>query len=138
MEGDTTDPRIDLGPYSEEIRKWLLGQNAFPKYVYPIVVIEKPQKAQITMNDPYEGVRQGWRTHFFHVPGMLFMIALGKTVDDSVRALSITNTGNPINVSDALTEDFAKIVVESLRKSHKTQAYLRAKARADADRKTQS
>jgi hypothetical protein len=34
--GDTTRPRIDLGPYSEEIRKWLRGQNAFPKYVYPI------------------------------------------------------------------------------------------------------
>jgi hypothetical protein len=66
--GGTTDPRIDLGPYSEEIRKWLRGQNVFPKNVYLIVVMEKPQKAQITMNDPYEGVRQGWRTHFFHVP----------------------------------------------------------------------
>jgi hypothetical protein len=65
--GDTTSPRINLGPYSEEIRKWLRGQDAFPKYIYPIVVIEKPQKTQITMNDPYEGVRQGWRTHFVHV-----------------------------------------------------------------------
>jgi hypothetical protein len=135
--GDTTRPRIDLGPYSEEIRKWLRGQNAFPKYVYPIVVIEKPQKAQITMSDPYEGVRQGWRTHFVHVPGVLFMMALGKTVDDSVRALSITNAGSPINVSEALTEDFEKLMVETLRKSHKTQAYLRAKAKADDDRKAQ-
>jgi hypothetical protein len=136
--GDTTYPRIDLGPYSEEIREWLRGRNAFPKYVFLIVVIEKPQKAQITMNDPYEGVRQGWRTHFVHVPGVLFMMALGKTVDDSVRALSITNAGNPINVSDPLTENFEKLMVQTLRKSHKTQAYLRAKAKADADRKTQS
>jgi len=132
---DTTYPRIDLGPYSEEIRKWLRGQNGFPKYVYPVVVIEKPQRAQITMNDPYEGIRQGWRTHFVHVPGVLFMMALGKTVDDSVRALAITNAGNPINVSDALTDDFEKLMVETLRKSRKTQAYLRAKAKADADRK---
>jgi hypothetical protein len=136
--GDTTDPRIDLGPYSEEIRKWLRGQNAFPKYVYLVVVVEKPQKAQITMNDPYEGVRQGWRTHFVHVPGVLFMMALGKTVDDSVRTLSITNAGNPINLSDALTENFEKLMVETLRNSHKTQAYLRAKAKADAERKKQS
>ncbi len=133
--GDTTDPRIDLGPYSEEIRKWLRGQNAFPKNVYLIVVMEKPQKAQITMNDPYEGVRQGWRTHFFHVPGVLFMMALGKTVDDSVRALSITNAGNPINLSDALTENFQQLMVDTLRNSRKTQAYLRAKTKADAERK---
>ncbi len=136
--GDTTDPRIDLGPYSEEVRDWLRGQNVFPEYVYLIVVMEKPQKAQITMIDPYEGVRQGWRTHFVHVPRVLFMMALGKTVDDSVRAMSITSAGNPINLSDALTGDFEKLTVETLRNSHKTHAYLRAKAKADAERKKQS
>lgn len=133
--GDTSDPRIDLGAYSEEIRKWLRGQNTFPKYVHLIVVVEKPQKAQITMIDPYEGVRQGWRTHFAHVPGVLFLMAVGKTVDDSVRTLSITNAGNPINLSDAFTEGFEKLMVEAVRHSHKTQAYLRAKAKADAERK---
>jgi len=132
---DTTDPRIDLGPYSEEIRKWLRGRNAFPKNVYLTVVMEKTQRAQITMNDPYESVRQGWRTHFVHVPGVLFMMALGKTVDDSVRALSITSAGNPINLSDTLTDNFEKLMVETLRNSHKTQAYLRAKTKADAERK---
>ena len=90
------------------------------------------------MNDPYEGVGQGWRTHFSHVPGVLFMMALGKTVDDSVRSLSISNAGNPINLSDALSENFEKLMVETLRNSRKTQAYLRAKAKADAERKKQS
>jgi len=111
---------------------------AFPEYVYLIVVVEKPQKAQITMNDPYEGVRQGWRTHFVHVPGVLFMMALGKTVDESVCALSITNPGNPINLSDALTGNFEKLMVETLLNSRKTQAYLRAKTKADAERSKQS
>jgi hypothetical protein len=133
--GDRKDSRIDLGPYSEDIRKWLLGQNAFPNYVYLVVVIEKPHRAQITMNDPYEGVRQGWRTHFAHVPGVLFLMALGKTVDESVRSLSITTAGNPINVSDTLTDNFEKLMVQSLRNSRKTQAFLRARARADAERK---
>lgn len=132
--GDSTDPRIDLGPYSEEIRKWLLNQNTFPDNIYLTVVIEKPQKAQITMIDPYQGVRGRWRTHFVHVPGVLFMMAVGKIVDDEVRAFSITNAGNPINLSDALTEDFEKLMVENLRNSRKTQAYLRAKAKADAER----
>lgn len=133
--GDTTDPRIDLGPYSEEIRKRLRGESTFPKNVYLIVVMEKPQKAQITMIDPYEGVRQEWRTHFAHVPGVLFMMALGKTVEASVRSLSISKAGNPINVSGALTEDVEKLMVKTLLNSRKTQAYLRAKAKADAERK---
>ena len=134
--GATADPRIGLGPYSEEIRKWLRSEGEFPKHVYLVVVVEKPLKAQITMNDPYEGIRQEWRTYFVHVPGVLFMMALGKTVDESVRAIAINNAGNPITVSDALTGDFEKLMVESLRKSNKTQAFLRAKANADADRKT--
>ena len=132
--GDTSDPQIDLGPYSVEIREWLRGERPFPKYVFPIVVIEKPQRAQITMSVPYEGVRQGWRTHFVHVPGILFMVACGKSVDDSVRALSITNAGNPINVSDAITADLEKLMAGIVRKSRKTQAYLRAKTKADTER----
>lgn len=135
---DTIHPRIDLGPYSEEIRKWLRGQSPFPKYIYLIVVIERPQKAQITMSDPYEGVRQGWRTHFVHIPGVLFMMALGKTVDESVRVLSLVNAENPINVSDAVTDDFENLMVGILRRSHKTQAYWRAKAKADMDRTRQT
>ena len=133
--GNTTDPRINLGPYSEEIRKWLRGQSAFPEYVYLIIVVEKPERAQIAMNDPYEGVRGEWRTHFVHVPGVLFMMSLGKTVDDSVRALSITNAGNPISLSDALTADVEKLMATTLRNSHKTQAFLRAKAKAEAERR---
>ncbi len=132
--GDTTDPRIDLGTYSEEIRKWLRGQSEFPKHIYLVVVVEKPQRAQITMNDPYEGVRQGWRTHCTHVPGVLFMMAVGKTVEESVRAFSISNAGNPINISESLTGDFEKLMVETLRNSRKTHAFLRAKAKADAER----
>ena len=130
-----SDPRIELGPYSEEIRKWLLGVGDFPQFLYLVMVVEKPERAQMTMNDPYEGVRQGWRTHFVHVPGVLFMMALGKTVDESVRALAINNSGNPINVSEALTGDFEKLMAETLRRSRKTEAFLHAKAKAGADRK---
>src|SRR5579864_7154127 len=92
--GNRKDSRINLGPYSEDIRKWLLGQKAFPNYVYLVVVIEKPHRAQITMNDPYEGVRQGLRTYFRYLPGMLFLMALGKTVDETMRSPSKKKSRN--------------------------------------------
>jgi hypothetical protein len=103
--------------------------------VYLIVVVEKPEKAQITMTDPYESVRQGYRAHFAHVPGILFMLALGRTVDESVRSLSITNTESPVNVSEGLSENFEKLLVENLGSARKTQSYLRSKARHDEERK---
>ena len=71
--------------------------------------------------------RRRWRP-VSHVPGVLFMMALGKTVDESVRVLAINNTGNPINVSDELTSSFERLMVDVLRKSRRSEAYLRAKA----------
>jgi hypothetical protein len=133
--GDTTDPRIELGPYSETIRLWLRGEGEFPKYLYLVLVVEKPARAQIAMIDPYEGVREGGRTHFFHAPGVLFMMALGQMVDESVRALAINSAGNPINISEGLTSSFEALMARSLGRSRKTQAYLRAKKKHDEERR---
>jgi hypothetical protein len=136
--GNTTDPRIELGPYSEKIRLWLREEGEFPTYLYLIMVVEKPARAQIAMIDPYEGVREAARTHFFHVPGVLFMMTLGKMVDESVRALAINSAGNPINISEGLTSSFEELMVKSLRGSRKTGAYLRAKKKHDEERQQSS
>jgi hypothetical protein len=52
--------------YSERIRTWFRGESEFPKSMYLVAVLSRPQRAQITMIDPYEGVNEGWRTHFVH------------------------------------------------------------------------
>jgi hypothetical protein len=131
--GTKTEPRIELGPYSEVIRAWLRDESGFPNYVYPIAIVSRPLRAQITLLDPYEGVHQGWRTFFMHVPGLLFMLAVGKTVDECVRALSIHNPGNPINISDELIADIEQLMARTLRRARKTQAYLRSKAKYDKE-----
>ena len=97
-------------------------------------MVEKPHRAQITMNDPYEGVRDDYRSYFTHVPGVLFFMPLGTAVDESVRSLSISATGNPINVSEGLTKSFEELMVKTVRESRRTHAYLRAKALADVTR----
>jgi hypothetical protein len=60
--GSHAEPRIELGPYSDRIRTWLRGESEFPKHIYLVTSISRPQRAQITLNDPYEGVHQGWRS----------------------------------------------------------------------------
>jgi hypothetical protein len=36
---DSTEPRIELGPYSEAIRRWLLNECGFPMSLYLIVIV---------------------------------------------------------------------------------------------------
>ena len=134
--GTATDPRIGLGPYSEEIRAWLHGESGFPKYTYLTTVVSPPLRAQISLIDPYEGVRQEWRSFFVHVPGVLFMLNIGKTVDEAMQSMCIhNNPRNPINISEGLTNHFEQLMVETVQKSRKTQAYLKARAKADEERK---
>jgi hypothetical protein len=129
-------PRIELGPYSESIRKWLLGQSQFPQNVYLIAAVSRPQRAQITLSDPYEGVRREWHTHFVHVPGLLFTLTVGKTVDESIRVFCIHNSpGNPVTISDSLTDSLEQVMVKAFRRSRKTQVYLRAMANHDRERR---
>ena len=133
--GNSTEPRIELGPYSDRIRLWLRGKGVFPEHVYLIVAISRPERAQITLNDPYESVRCGWRTFICHVPGLMFMLDVGKTVDLEMRALCFfRNPGRPICVSDDLTRTFERQVATSLQKSRKTRSYFRAMGSVEKER----
>jgi hypothetical protein len=134
--GAGTDPRVDLGPYSEKIRTWLRGETEFPQHIFLVVVISPPLFAQIALIDPYEAERQECRSFFFNVPGILFMLNVGKTVDKSMQFLCIhNNPSHPITICEELTGSFQQLMVKTLQKSRKTQAYLKAKAKADQERK---
>jgi hypothetical protein len=124
------EPRIELGPYSEEIRKWLRGEGGFPKNVYLVATVERPVRAQIALNDPYESSQGGWHSFFTHIPGLLFMLAVGKTIEEGIRHLCIHSVpGNPINISEDLTDKYEQVMAATVQKARKTNAYLRAKAK---------
>jgi hypothetical protein len=130
------EPWIELGEYSNKIRLWLLGKGEFPAFLYLVVSLSRPERAQIAMNEPYEGIRTDWRAHFLPVPGVLFMLNIGKTVDESMRAISINSQGNPINVSDDLANKLQRNLVDSFRRSRKTNAFRKAMAKIGAERKS--
>jgi hypothetical protein len=63
------------------------------------------------------------------------MLAVGKTVDESLRWLCIHNNfGNPISVSDELSEQFTQVTAEVLRRVRKTRAFLRSQAKIKQER----
>jgi hypothetical protein len=129
------EPRIELGPYSEDIRKWLIGEASFPKNIYLIAALERPERAQIALNDPYRSRGNGWHSFIVHVPGLLFRLEAGKTVDEGLRSLCIHNgPGNPINISDDITNIYAQLMAGTVQNARKKNAYLRAKAKSEGAR----
>ena len=133
--GDSNTPRIKLGRYADELRLWLRGEAGFPAHMYLIVEISRPERAQIVFTDPYEGGRGDWHSFFLHLPGMMFALAVGKTVDQLWRDMCFyNNRAHPILVCDELTGHFEQLMARRVRTSRKTAAFLKAKAKADKER----
>jgi hypothetical protein len=126
------EPRIELGPYSEAIRQWLLGEKAFPEYVVLTMTVSSPHRAQITFNDPYEVREQDGRMYLTHVPGILFMLAIGKQIAQERNGLCLYRSpGHPIVMSEDLTNKLERMFAEMYLKSRKTDAFLKSKAKRD-------
>jgi len=103
--------------------------------MYLLAVVSPPLRAQISLIDPFEGRRKEWRSFFVHAPGVTFALNVGKTVDEWMQAMCTNNPGHPILISEGLTGHFERLMVETVQKSRKTQAYLKARAKADQERK---
>jgi hypothetical protein len=124
------EPRIELGLYSSAIRDWLLTGGKFPEHLSLIVNVFSPSQAQVAMNDPYEGTRTGgYRNYFFHVPGVLFLLAVGKSLDAVMKSLCICNPGAPISVCDVLAGKFVQVLVREVQGSRTTKAYRQYEAK---------
>lgn len=76
--GTSKTPLIELGQYSDAIRRWLRAEADFPKHVYLRVVIASPEAAQIALTGPYETPRDTWHHFFLHVPGLALLLDVGK------------------------------------------------------------
>jgi hypothetical protein len=133
--GTDREPRIELGPYAEEIRKWLRGEGLWPQNITLTMAVSRPERAQITMNDPYRGVSDSVsRIYFMHVLGVLFVLNIGKKIPPHMKALCLKhNIDAPIIVSDDLTNKIEHLFASMYRKSRKTAAFLRAKERRNRE-----
>ena len=124
------EPRIELGPYSDAIRIWLINGTDFPRHVYLCVDIARPERAQIVLIDPFEADRNEWRTFFFLVPGVSFILEVGKGVNDAAKSLCIQNNPDaPITVCDSLIDKFEQELAKQVRGLRKTNALIRQRAK---------
>jgi hypothetical protein len=138
-----TDSLIELGPYSEKIRLWLRSEGSFPEHVYPVAIVSRPQTTQPNACLPFEQTRDqhegdegtlSWRSFRFQVPGLSFVLNIGKTVDQGIRALSLHTPPHPINVADCLTAKSKQIFAEHFHRNRKPKAFWNAMERLRRER----
>lgn len=106
----TSEPKIQLGPYSEPIRIWLRGGVGFPEHTALLVYVSPPPRAQIAFSEPCAAARDERRNYFFHVLGILFMLTVGKMMPQDVKSLSFF----PAPARPIIVTEFAATAIENL------------------------
>jgi hypothetical protein len=119
-----TEPRINLEPYTESVRLWLRGEGKFPSDMYLTVQITSPDKAHISLFQPYEANN---RVFYVYVPGLLFMLDVGPDVDEARKALCLwNNPDRPILSSGVLLDKFTTHANERILSAKQTHSFLKA------------
>jgi len=131
--GGASAPRIELGPYSEALRKYLYREAPFPRNVALMVTLCPLPSAIIAFHDPHETERMdGWRSFACYVPGVQFLIGVGKRLSDDIKDFCFaTRPEHPILVSEHMSRKVNEMFRDLFIKSRKSEAYLRAKAKRD-------
>ena len=127
---DEKEPMINLGPYADGLRGWLAGETAFPRHIWLSVSVSKPGQALITLNAPIQSEFKDWPTYLLHVPGVLFILSVGRSVPMEMRKTCFHESpGHPIFVSKDIIGKFGGFLGAHFRDSRKTKAYLKLKAK---------
>lgn len=128
--GGQRDPLIELGPYSDPIRTWLRGVSGFPKNVCITVTLSNPQRALVTLNEPTQTMFKKWHTFMLHVPGVLFMLNIGKTIELDMRDICFyANLAHPVFLSEDVTGQWNKQLGDHYRECRKSKSYLESLAK---------
>jgi hypothetical protein len=138
------EPLIELGPYSERIRLWLRSDGSFPENVYPIAIVSRPQTARSLACLPYEQTRdqqegeigtRRWRGFCFQVPGLSFVLNVGKTVEQGIRVMSLHTPPHLISVADEeMKVRSEQVIIDRFHRNRKPKAFWKAMEKVRRER----
>lgn len=129
--GDQKDPSINLGPYSEQLRTFLLGETPYPRNIKLFITVSPPSDAVMGFALPYEGKRMAtWRNFICDVPGMQFAIAVGQRIPRDLTVFSFSeNLARPVMVWTGLARNLRRRNLESFLKAYKTKGFQEQRKR---------
>jgi len=122
--GDNKTPQIELGPYGEQLRAFLLGETQFPRNMGLILAVNPREKALISIRLPYRTPVRECHGFTFHIPGLLFVLNVGKKLPADMPLICFaTNPAHPILVAD-LSKDIATVGSSIFSKAHKSKKLI--------------
>jgi hypothetical protein len=109
---------IDLGPYLEDFRLYLLGKAEFPPNAALVVFLDSRPHAEPLGAFPYSKSRRLYHLHGFAIPGIRFVLMVGGMISAAHRKLAINSVGpKPVYVEDFEHTPFFDGVLDLLKSS---------------------
>ncbi len=128
--GKERSPMIELGPYADRIRVWLRSESPFPRNVSLSVMLARADRALVAFTGPVERPPKVWRTFWLYVPGISFVLSVGRLIEAEMRETCIhENPTHPIFVADDVMGAVWTRLKEQYQESRKTRGYLEAKVK---------
>jgi len=94
---------IKFGPFQEQFRQYLLHLNTFPLNCSLWVVVREGKETDCVTFTPVTERQGNWHVHKFTMPGLIFMLLVGKMIPDNVRKMCIIHGDkNPIFVTSII------------------------------------
>lgn len=114
---------LDLGPYEEEFRQYLLGMVGFPEETaLAIFVAEKANERDQFATTPVPLDVKGYHQYTLAIPGIKFSMFIGKTLPVEARdGCSLRSNGRYIYLNDHLDNDEVAFQMQRTRISRKVQ-----------------
>jgi len=87
--------RLDLGPFAEALRPYLLGEASLPDETAVMVAISDSLESRYNAiaEFPALGNRTEYRTYRLAIPGCLFVMFVGKAVPIDIRRMATSGSG---------------------------------------------
>lgn len=123
-------PMIQLGKYGEEFRRFLVGKGKFPRQAALFVGMSPPEKAVVGFMMPHFRGVGTFHQFIFYVPGIFFVLNVGKQITDFDRQLCFySDPLHPIILADLSKDIYAMVGKHTAKavRSKEVTDYLNAK-----------
>lgn len=81
------DVLVSLARYKEDFRKFLLGLSAFPEHAAIWIAVSNTPSPAPVMNFPSSQKVESYHQHCFEIPGVSFILFVGKRLTERIREL---------------------------------------------------
>lgn len=85
---------IELGPYAEAFRKYLIGKDEFPQNAVLWAGVSGAHQPATSVNFPHARKRtDDFHSYNFHIPGIYFDLFVGNSIPQSIRHFCAARLG---------------------------------------------